>query len=83
VQKDSPNINFEILKELPLWQPEHPHHTLILYGSWDVPEIIRACQDLKALGTKVGLIEKALHSDTFLLEAAFKSITNQLKEWYC
>lgn len=82
VQEDSPRVIFEILKELPLWQPKQSHNTLIIYGSRDVPEIIHACQDLQAIGVKVALIEKALHSDTFLLEATFKSIADQLAEWY-
>jgi acetyl esterase/lipase len=82
VQENSPSVIFDILKELPLWQPERPHHTLILHGSRDVPEIIRARQDLNAFGVKVTLIEKALHSDIFLLEATFTCIANQLKEWY-
>lgn len=82
VKENSSSKVFEILKNLPTWHPDKDHKPLVLYGTRDVPEIIEACRELKAMGVQVREIDNALHGDIFLLEATFRLIANQLKEWY-
>lgn len=82
VKEAYPNIVFEILNKLPQWQYNGSGNIQIIFGSRDVPEIISASNQLKEKGVSVTQIDKALHSDIFLLEMTFKKITNQLEEWF-
>jgi len=81
VNKTTPSINFEILHQLPTWRPGDGKPGLILVGTRDVPEIKRACQDLKLQGVPVMEIGEALHNDIFLLEKTFCEVTRQMKIW--
>lgn len=82
VRESYPGINFELLKSLPTWYPESNSKTLVLYGTRDVPEIIRTCQELKPLGVRVVDVDQGLHGDTFLLEASIDCIKDRLQDWY-
>ena len=75
-------VNFEVLKKLPAWQPVDDERALILFGSRDVPEIASACKELKAKGSHVIEIDRALHNDIFLLEETFAQVTRQLTNWF-
>lgn len=72
---------FKILNNLPLIQVDDSN-SFILYGSRDVPEIIRECLELESLGETVVRLDDALHSDIFLYEPTFKLVNQKLKEWY-
>jgi hypothetical protein len=82
VREAFPGVNFEILKNLPVWQPIDNERALILFGSRDVPEIASACKELKERGSHVIEIDQALHNDIFLLEQTFGQVTRQLGEWF-
>lgn len=56
--------------------------TSVIFGSRDVPEIVRACQELTPTDTALNFVEGALHNDIFLLETTIENVTNQLKEWF-
>lgn len=81
VREMSPGIIFKVLKQLPIWYPDPGRKVFVLYGERDVPEIIESCWELKTRGVPVVELDKAMHGDTFLTEAAFQHITNQLEEW--
>ncbi|MDP4183098.1 MAG: alpha/beta fold hydrolase [Bacillota bacterium] len=82
VKEISPNINFEILNELPKWQFDKSKMVQIIYGSRDVPEIVSECNGLREKGAPAIQIDRAMHNDIFLLEETFRKIVNQLKEWF-
>lgn len=77
VRQDSPETVYEICEKLPVWEPDS-RPTAIIYGSRDIPEIVKACEEQQAKGVPTLLIENALHSDTYLLEATFEEIGKQL-----
>jgi hypothetical protein len=80
VREDKPDINFEILEQLPLVDSGLNNRDLILYGSRDVPEIVRYCDNLSKNKQNIIKVENALHGDIFLLEKTFLSIENHLKK---
>jgi len=82
VRESFSGVNFEVLKKLPAWQPVDDERALILFGSRDVPEIASACKELKAKGSHVIEIDRALHNDIFLLEETFAQVTRQLTNWF-
>jgi alpha-beta hydrolase superfamily lysophospholipase len=82
VRESFPGVNFEILKKLPVWQPTDNERALILFGSRDVPEIASSCKELKAKGSHVVEIDRALHNDIFLLEETFGQVMRQVGEWF-
>ncbi|HVP94262.1 MAG TPA: hypothetical protein VMS89_03730, partial [Methanoregulaceae archaeon] len=70
-------------EELPVWKAEHHKgEVLILYAERDAPEISEGCQLLKNKGTQVIRIEKAMHSDVFLVKQTFVTIREQIRKWY-
>ncbi|KLU66828.1 alpha/beta hydrolase family protein [Desulfosporosinus acididurans] len=83
VRLDSPEKVFDILKGLPVWEPNSRQRSSIIFGSRDVPEIREACQELSHTDTKLNYIEGALHSDIFFMEATIITVINQLREWFC
>jgi alpha-beta hydrolase superfamily lysophospholipase len=82
VRESFSGVNFEILKKLPVPQPIDNTRTLILFGSRDVPEIVSSCKELKAKGSHVIEIDRALHNDIFLLEETFGYVVKKLGEWF-
>jgi dienelactone hydrolase len=72
---------FEVFEKLPVYKPSNSNSILLIYGERDVPEIKETCSALKARGEKVAKIDKALHSDIFLLEPTFEKVCLQLDEW--
>lgn len=69
---------FDILEKLPVWQPGNGRPVAIVHGSRDMPDIRQGCIELKARGVRVTEIEKALHSDIFLLEPTIHAIKGEL-----
>jgi pimeloyl-ACP methyl ester carboxylesterase len=47
---------------------------LVLYGSRDVPEIVRSCEALQHDGRHVVRVDDAFHGDIFVLDATFQEI---------
>jgi pimeloyl-ACP methyl ester carboxylesterase len=47
---------------------------LVLYGSRDVPEIVRSCEALQHDGQHVVRVDDAFHGDIFVLDATFQEI---------
>ncbi len=82
VRESFPGVNFEILKTLPAWHGTDDRQALILFGSRDVPEIAASCKELRAQGKRVVEIERALHSDIFLIEDTFTQVVKKLREWF-
>ena len=82
VREIRPNILFETLNALPEWRSAGGDAIGIIIGERDVPEIISKSNELKAKGVSVTQIDKALHSDIFLLEETFQKVNNQLNEWF-
>jgi hypothetical protein len=82
VREVHPRINFDTLRELPVWRPLENRGALILYGSRDIPEIVASCKQLKTEGAAVVQIEDALHSDIFLHQTTIDHITTQLDQWF-
>jgi hypothetical protein len=76
-----PDALFRTLAAFPEWQYDGGN-ALIVYGSRDLPEIFASCEHLKNNGTPAVLIDKALHSDIFLLEETFKAVSQQLEKWF-
>jgi hypothetical protein len=81
IKQNSPVILFEILKKMPMYRAGSRNH-LILFGSRDVPEIVKACQELKLRGANVSEIYNVLHNDIFVREETFNRIFDQIKEWF-
>jgi hypothetical protein len=81
VRADVNNWVFEILKKIPTWKDDGRGY-MIIYGSKDVPEIVRSCEDLKDQGGNVLEIEGALHGDTYLMGITYLSVAKQLDEWF-
>lgn len=82
VHEDSPEMNYDILRKLPVWQPKGIKRTAVIFGSRDNPDIIQSCQKLLPTDTAISFIEGALHSDIFLLEATINCVKNHLIEWF-
>jgi hypothetical protein len=80
VHKSNNNI-FNILNDLPLYQFKNDN-AYVIHGSRDIPEISSECKNLKSNGMDIVKIEGALHSDIFLYEPTFETVTEKLKEWY-
>jgi len=77
VRESSPETVFELCEMLPEWeQGDRP--TLIIYGSRDIPEIVRSCEEQKSKGVPVTCIDRAMHSDIYLSETTFEAIGRQL-----
>jgi hypothetical protein len=83
VHENFPGAVFKVLKELPMYQYDENRHTSIIYGSRDVPEIVKSCLELVALDCPVKRVEAALHSDTYLLNRTFEEIGKIVNDWYC
>jgi hypothetical protein len=73
VKEQSDNINFEILKNLPVFDNES-RNTMIVYGSRDVPEIKEECIRLSTLGIKTKEIKNAFHNDIYTVNETFVCI---------
>jgi hypothetical protein len=73
VNEASDDAGFEIIDALPdvgaLTAGD-----LILYGSRDVPEIVRSCEALQHDGQHVVRVDDAFHGDIFVLDATFHEI---------
>ncbi len=82
VRKEYPDANFDILRKLPLLESSEDDNVQIIYGSRDVAEIISASNDLLSKGVSVVQIDKALHSDIFLLEETFEAVVGTLGKWF-
>ena len=77
VRESSPETVFEICEMLLEWeQGDRP--TTIIYGSRDIPEIVRSCEEQKSKGVPVVCIDNAQHSDIYLSEATFAEIGRRL-----
>jgi Lysophospholipase len=81
VRTSSETAIFEILENLAAFQPSKDDDHLIVYGSRDVPEIIRTAKYLGKTGAKIIEVENALHSDIFTLGTTAQIITNQIQQW--
>lgn len=83
VYEDAPSTVFDVLKELPIYKQDDKNMSVrIVFGSRDVPEIVKNCTELKYSGVPVKEIEGALHSDTYLLQTSFDEIGKSIKEWF-
>jgi hypothetical protein len=81
VKEKYPGINFEILNCIPGFSAKKDN-TKILFGSRDVPEIIKKCNVMKELGYDVVIIENALHNDIYLNNKTIKVIKDTLNGWF-
>ena len=72
---------FDLFKLLPLFKPEQRSSVAFLYGDRDVPEVKQGCGELLSLGEDVVRIDKALHSDIFLLEPTFEAVSLRIGKW--
>lgn len=81
VRSDDNNWVFEILRKMPLWKDEGKGY-MIIYGSRDVPEIVRSCDVLMQNGGNVVRIEDALHGDTYLMNVTYMNVAKQLEAWF-
>ena len=75
-----PGQIFDILRDLPVWQPKPGKEDMVIYGSRDIPEIRAACEGVRDQ-MQVLVVEKALHNDIFMLEATYGAIIKQLSDW--
>ena len=86
VKADSPDLIFDVFSGLPIWQPEDDRkiidHTLIVYGSRDMPDIMASCRELESDGLSVIQIDGALHNDIYNIEATFEVVTGKIGEWF-
>ena len=80
VREPSTETVFEILAQLPLWQPGNGRPVSVIYGSRDNTDTFQSCEELKAAGVPVTLVDKALHADSFLFEETFAAIRFRLVE---
>lgn len=72
----------EVLATIPEWKPDNSGRALIVVGSRDLPEIIRACRNLEAQGVPVVEIDEVMHTDIFISESTFRTVGEQLKKWF-
>ncbi len=82
VRPEDSTAVFDILKKLPSCRDDSTERTLVIYGSRDVPEIVVSCNELRASGANVIVIEEARHGDTYQLESTFSAISEQLDRWF-
>jgi alpha-beta hydrolase superfamily lysophospholipase len=82
VKQENTKALFEYLRNLPSMKDAGSGRILIIYGSRDVPEILESCDELKTAGANVVKIDEAKHGDTYLLEATFATISQQLSKWF-
>ncbi|URZ04306.1 alpha/beta hydrolase [Clostridium felsineum] len=73
---------FDVMKKLPTLNENNSSNKMIIYGSRDVPEIIRSCRKLKEKGFLVNEVDNALHNDIFTLEGTFEYLISELKVWF-
>jgi len=84
VQESYQSVLFDIIRDLPGLK-QSKEHSLILYGTRDVPEIVEYCKNLPGnIDVDVNVVEiaNAFHNDIYLLEKTFSVISNQLNIWY-
>ena len=67
------NASFDIIDALPDVETL-TDRDLILYGSRDVPEIVRSCERLQNDGRNVVRVDDAFHGDIFVLDTTFREI---------
>lgn len=82
VRPGDPGVVFGVLAGMPSWKGRGVKG-MIVYGTRDVPEITRACEEIEPHEAAVVRVENALHGDTYLLEATFDAISKQLSGWFC
>ena len=82
VKQENTKALFDFQESLPSDHDDGSGRKLIIYGSRDVPEILDSCNELRVQGANVVRIEEAKHGDTYLLEATFSAISQQLAEWF-
>ncbi len=82
VRESYAGVNFVTLKKLPTWKATVERPTGIIFGSRDVPEIVRLSVELKSQGQEVIEIKNALHNDIFTLEKTFEAVKMLLGKWY-
>ena len=82
VRPDHPEKVFGLLANISDWTDNDETKSMIIYGSRDVPEIVKSCDQLRKRKVNVLRIEDALHSDTYLLERTFEGVGIQLKKWF-
>jgi hypothetical protein len=68
-------------RQLPLFDIAEKKAALIIYGSRDIPEIIKSCKELKEKTNNVFEVDKVLHSDSYTNERVFEIIITHLKQW--
>jgi len=73
VKENRGDINFDILSDLKTVN-ESIESSLIVFGSRDVPEIQKACAELKGNGISIRKIENAMHNDIYTLNETFHVI---------
>ena len=71
VIEESQEINFEILQQL---DEITMGNNLVLYGTRDIPEIIKACEQLQGPGMRIEKIKDALHNDIYVNYSVFNII---------
>jgi pimeloyl-ACP methyl ester carboxylesterase len=81
VRPDDPDTVFDLLRALPAHSGDDGR-TMVIYGSRDVPEIVRSGDALRAQGRNAVRIEGAIHGDTYSLESTFAALKKQLGEWF-
>jgi len=81
-RENTPGANFEILQKLPMWQYGDSKPVTLVYGSRDVPEIVKACEEQKEKGADVVKIDRAMHLDIFNNEKTFGIVSCKLREWF-
>jgi dienelactone hydrolase len=82
VRPNDSNAVFDLLKKLPECKEDRSERTLVIYGSRDVPEIVEACDKLRASTATALRIEQARHGDTPYLEGVYEAIADQLAVWF-
>ncbi|HUI64783.1 MAG TPA: alpha/beta hydrolase [Bacteroidota bacterium] len=74
VKQLSEDVNFEILKNLPLAEDNLRDSDLVLYGLRDIPDIISACIELKGCFPNTVEIPGASHNDIVTFYETFERV---------
>ncbi|HVO77834.1 MAG TPA: alpha/beta fold hydrolase [Methanomassiliicoccales archaeon] len=82
VRLESERTVFDVIENLPKLEGRASGNLMIIYGSRDIPEIVRACERLNGSTGNVLRVEGAMHSDTYLMPATFEGIANRLANWF-
>jgi pimeloyl-ACP methyl ester carboxylesterase len=82
VREQGPDTLFATLHDLPEWAPAATRDCALLYGTRDIPEILRACQALDLTGVRVKELPDATHGDTCMIEGTFQFVAACVREWY-